>query len=88
MAPRAIRKAECLARFVTHSGAPQSEFVVSVTQEEAFELLDYLLECERTGDDSVLRSDIATAIKHGNPWPVLENFNLLGFPITRAEWLH
>lgn len=86
MTPAALTKAESLKRYVTYSGSPQREFVLAVTLGEAYELLDYLVEIHPAS--ALLKQDVAEAKVSSNPWAVLANFQLLGFEITRADFLH
>ena len=90
MIPAALTKAQSLARFVHHAGAPQSEFQLALTPSEGFELLDYLAsgamgQCEHQTE---LETDIAEAKLKDDPFGVLSQWSLLGFAIVRAESLN
>lgn len=85
MMPAALKKAEALIRHAQYMGVKPAEFMVAVTLGEAYELLDYLVAVH---DSALLKRDIAEAKEACDPWPVLENFNLLGLAITRADGLH
>jgi hypothetical protein len=80
--PHALQKAESLEKHVKHLGTGKSGFVLALTLGEAYELLDYLI--EQYGQNSMLIEDVNRAKVTSNPWPVLENFELLGFPLTRV----
>jgi hypothetical protein len=84
--PVALSKAESLRRHVAYLGAGMDGFVLSITLGEAYELLDYLVEQYPTSE--LLRHDVAHAKESCDPWPVLHNFDLLGFPIMPASELH
>lgn len=83
----AVEKAESLARIAKEQGAPLSEFVLTLTKTEAFELLDHLGAGGMGwfANHRALLIDIALAKVHGTPFEVLDNFQLLGFNI---EALH
>lgn len=79
----ALQKAESLARFAKGQGAPLSEYVLTLTAAEAFELLDFI----GSGglgwfqDHVKLVTDIAVAKATNDPWTMLEYFELEGFAI-------
>lgn len=80
---RALEKAQSLARFAKEQGAPLTEYDLTLTLPEAFELLDYL----GTGgmgwyqNHPQLIADIVQAKSTNDPWPVLANFEIEGFAI-------
>lgn len=84
--PAAIVKAESLARFARHSGAPRSEFALAITLGEAYELLDDLV--AQHPDNLVLKSDVIEAKVAADPFRVLGQFRLNGFDLVRLEELH
>jgi hypothetical protein len=85
LVPSALKKAESLALHAKQSGSPLSEFAVTVTLGEAYELLDYLLE---QNPHPLLKQDVEEAKVRGNPYVVLENFQILGLAIVPVSALH
>lgn len=88
--PAAVDRARSLLNHVKHLGAPLSEFFVPVSAEEGMELLKWFRD---QVDDNVMNCalldrDIAKARKCGNPFPVLENFNLCGLQIRPREGMN
>lgn len=81
----AMLKAESLAQYAKSQGALLSSFILVLTAPEAYELLDWYGE---QYSDSLLLDDIEAARLNGNPWDVLEHFNLLGLSMTRPTALH
>lgn len=80
----ALAKAQSLARIAAEQGVRQSDFVLTLTPAEAFELLDWL-GAGGLGwfqDHQKLVIDIALAKVNDDPWTVLENFTLHGFAIA------
>lgn len=67
-------------------GGGKEGFELAITLGEAYELLDYLV--DQYPDNALLRRDVADAKVDADPWPVLTNFQLLGFPITRVADLN
>ena len=90
MTPAALIKAESLARYVQHTGAPQSEFLLALTLGEGYELLDYLASgaMGRCANHADLEHDIADAKVKGDPFEILSQWSLLGFSIVRTMDLH
>ena len=90
MTPAALLKAQSLAKYVQHSGAPQGEFQLALTPTEGFELLDYLASgaMGRCEHQSELETDIEEAKLKGDPFDVLAAWTLLGFQIVRMETLN
>jgi hypothetical protein len=87
--PAAVLKAESLARFAKHCGAPRSEFDLALTLEEAFALLDYMATgaLGRYTNQEEFERDIAKAKVNGNPFEILDG-TLFGFRIVKAMDLH
>jgi hypothetical protein len=85
----AIEKAQSLAAIARHSGVQPSEFVLTLTEAEAFELLDYLGAGAMGwfSDHHKLVIDIALAKATHDPWTVLDNFTVEGF-VVAAESCH
>jgi len=89
LAPSAILKAEALARFVKTQGSPIKEFAVAITDAEGYELLDYLMTRKSDyANGDLLVQDIVQARTQGNPWIVLDHWNLLGLDLMRVDELH
>lgn len=86
MKPAALSKAESLAAHARYLGVRPSEFMVSLTLGEAYELLDHLAAEHPT--NRVLLEDIAAAKTAADPWIVLANFQLQGLEIGRVNELH
>lgn len=89
MTPAAVAKAESLLRFASHTGAPLSEYALVLTLGEGYELLDYLASgaMGRCLNHAMLELDVAAAKVEGDPWKVLNGFQLMGFDILRADKL-
>lgn len=87
MTPVALQKAESLALFAKSQGSPLSDFALTLTLGEAYELLDFLAEggLGRFLHHDRLVQDIADAKVDSNPWAVLTHFQLQGFEILRAD---
>lgn len=84
MSPVALDKAESLARFAREQGAHLSTFKLALTNEEALDLVAWFVEQQGPFPNEVLIMDAQIAARTKNPWPVLENFNLLGLDIVPA----
>ena len=86
MSVAAITKAEGLRAYARHCGVAPSEFVLALTQGEAYELLDHLA----TGALGVPRnmeallSDINDAKVSGDPFTFLGHWEICGFAIVRT----
>ena len=87
MTPAALGKADDLYRFVQHEGAGADGMELLLTLGEGYELLDWLPTSGMVSQAymHVLLEDIANAEAQGDPWLVLENFQLNGFKITRSD---
>lgn len=85
--PAALSKAESLARFAKTQGTPLNTFALVITLGEAYELLDYLAAggMGKLMYHERLVADILEAKSKGDPWQVLEHFQLKGFDIVRAD---
>jgi hypothetical protein len=88
--PAALSKAEALIRHAQYLGSPQSDFVLTLTLGEGYELLDYLAAggMGRYANHALLERDIEEAKIAGDPWRVLEGWKLLGFELVNADSLH
>lgn len=88
--PAALSKAESLVRHAGYLGVKPTEFVVSLTVGEAYELLDFLAGggMGRVANHELLVQDIADAKVACNPWDILTHWTLLGLSIVRAEDLN
>ncbi len=82
----ALEKAESLQRFAKSQGAHLSTFVLVLSDDEALELLDWFVEQHEQND--LLDLDVEDAKRRHNPWPVLEQFSLLGFSMAPVVVLH
>lgn len=79
----ALAKAESLHKFAAASGAPLDTFQLVLSDAEGLELLDYFkteYACSELFD-----MDVAIARAKGDPWPVLDNFVILGLHMARAS---
>ena len=83
----AIEKARSLYRFAMREGAPLSEFLLILTDQEALDLLEPLKRGDlgHFAEHDQLEIDIEEAVRHRNPWSVLEHFQLEGLDICRAR---
>ena len=86
---RAVKKAQQLAGFARDQGVPISTFVVALTDEEAFELLDFLA----SGGFGTflnmdeLHTDVEACKVRRDPWPVASELQLQGLAVVRAQEL-
>jgi hypothetical protein len=85
MNPAALTKAESLNRFATEQGAPLSTFQLVLTNDEAMDLIAWFIEQQGPFPNEVLIYDAEIARRTKNPWPVLENFQLMGLAIVPAN---
>lgn len=83
MGPAALEKATSLHRFATDTGSPLSSFLLVLTDPEALELLEWY-GTQYAGTNEVFDLDLAIARRTGNPWPVLENFQVMGLALGKA----
>lgn len=86
----AIEKAQKLRNFAQHCGSPLREFQLSLTKGEAYELLDHMVATgyANTAHREQFNQDVLEAKAAGDPWMVLQHFNLMGLTIERKEALH
>ena len=90
----ALGRAEAVIRYANRLGARLSDFRVLVTDAEAFEALDWLVvTMEESAPTEInmdlLKMDIAQAKANGDPWPVVNEFTILGLTLERiSESLH
>jgi len=82
--PAAIEKAESLYRFALNSGAQVSTFVLCLKPHEAQELLEWYA-TQYAGRSEQFDLDLEVARVSGDPWQILDNFQLLGLTLARAE---
>lgn len=75
----AVLKAERLYAFAKSQGAKLDAFTLTISDSEAFELLDWFI--AQYGENTLLADDVDMAKLHKNPWEVISNFTLMGFPI-------
>lgn len=76
----ALDKAERLYSYAKHQGSPLTDFMLTVSTEEGFELLDYFA-AQYPGNE-LFETDVAYAKISGDPFVVLANFTLMGFHIV------
>jgi hypothetical protein len=90
MKPAALCKAEALIRHASYLGCLPSEFKVTLSLGEGYELLDYLAAggMGRYANHALLERDIEEAKIAGDPWRVLEGWTLLGLELVPAASLH
>lgn len=82
----ALAKAERLYEYAKAQGAQLSTFQLTVSDKEAFELLDWFI--AQYGENTLLADDVAIARLDNNPWDVISNFTLMGFVIAPLQILH
>jgi hypothetical protein len=87
---RAVLKADALASHARYLGVPLNVFAVTLTTEEGFELIEYILEggLGRFVDETQIEADALSAKAQGDPWIVLENISIYGFEILKCTVLH
>lgn len=84
--PAALRKAKALERHLVGNTLGAS---VSLTDEEAWEFLEYLPSLLHPDAQDEYEFDLSMAKLAGNPWQMLDpTFTVLGFAITRVADLH
>jgi len=84
--PAAVEIAKSLARHASYLGVDRSQFAVTISVDEAFELIDWLLsQAARDGNLNLamLTVDADQARAMHDPWIVLNNFQLLGMSVYR-----
>jgi hypothetical protein len=84
--PAALAKAESLHKFASASGCPLETFALVLTELEALELLEWYA-TEYAGNEQ-FDLDISIARRSKNPWPVLQNFRVLGLDMMPATVLN
>jgi len=86
----AIEKAQSLKRFAITQGSPLQEFFLTLTESEAYELLDYLAAggMGRYENHELLIADVQKAKRAKDPFPLLGWFTLEGLSIWPASALH
>lgn len=82
----ALEKAKSLIEFAKSCGAKQDTFELTLSETEAFELLDWFI--GQYGDNTLLADDVEMAKMAKNPWPVISNFTLLGLRMAPVAVLH
>jgi hypothetical protein len=85
--PAVLERASALAKHAAYLGVDRAQFAVTVTVQEAFELIDWLIDkAKRDGNlnHALLELDAEQARALGDPWIVLANFELMGMPVFRA----
>jgi hypothetical protein len=82
----AIAKAERLYEYAKSQGAKLDTFQLTISDKEAFELLDWFV--GQYGDNTLLADDVAIAKLEKNPWGVISNFTLMGFAMVPLPRLH
>jgi hypothetical protein len=85
----AIDKANSLIRHASYLGVKAQLFAVALTQDEAFELLDYMAAggLGLFTDHDRLLADVRAARTAGNPWEILDSCCLMGLSIIRKDRL-
>lgn len=84
--PLAFERARAVSEHARYLGVSLSEFAVTVTVEEAFELLDWVLsqaKLDNTLNIELLTEDCIKARAQQDPWVVLNGFELFGMPVVR-----
>jgi hypothetical protein len=87
MSCKAVEKADALVAFAKRRGSPLKDFQVTITLEEAWELLDFMA-AGGLGffqNHHVLVTDVAAAKAAGDPWTILPHMQLCGMPLARAD---
>lgn len=90
MIPTAIQKAESLLKFAQASGEQLGTFAVTLTDAEAYELLDHLASgaLGMFAHHDMLVADVAAAKRAKDPWTMLAGFDLCGLSIARVKDLN
>ena len=90
--PVAIERARQVLSHMRHLGGQLSEYCVTCTVDEGFELIDWLHEQARENPSGVnlalLEIDIAKAKRDRDPWIILDEYTVLGLPIKRRVVTH
>ena len=85
---KAFERAKSLMQHAQYVGAPLEEFVLELTDSEAFEALDWLAtdpENARYINQDLLTLDVAAAKAQKNPWELMNSFQIMGFVVTRRQ---
>lgn len=86
----AICKADGLYAFAKGTGSPMKDFALVLTKGEAYELLDYMAAggLGRYQNHEMLIEDIAEAKVAGDPFALLQHFQIKGFDVISSEVIH
>lgn len=79
----ALAKAESLHKFATSQGCSLDTFQLVLSDTEGLELLDWFV--EQYARNELLSVDVERAQRTRDPWPILDEFVLLGMHMARAS---
>ena len=77
-----FERATSLYQHAMHCGAPLEQFVLELTDAEAFAALAVLAAEYK---NPALDMDLAVARAHNDPWPIMNNFLIGGFQVVRRQ---
>ena len=88
--PAALGKARAVVRHAKQCGVRPREFLVSLTKDEAFELLDWIVSTADPVcvDVVALEAEARQAHEHDDPFMALGGRTVLGLPIVPVLSLH
>ena len=85
---RAFERAKALHQHAKYCGAPLEEFVLELTDTEAFEALDWLANDPENApyiNQELLAMDVAVAKASKTPWELMNSFQIMGLTVTRRQ---
>jgi hypothetical protein len=85
-APAAVERAKSLHRYAFAQGAGVEDFILTLSDSEGLDLLDWLLEQQRA-PDADLELEVREAKETGDPWPLLDTFTLMGLHLAPKRML-
>jgi hypothetical protein len=88
--PPALEKARSLARFANSEGGGLAGFEVTLTADEAFDLVDWIHDFSGLVSQEglpQLEADMVTARRANDPWIVLNNFTFYGLKTAPKRFL-
>lgn len=84
MEPIAVERARSLHQFALNQGAELSTFILTLTESQAMELLEWYAD-QYTGSNECFDLDVTIVRRTQDPWPVLANFKLWGLDMAKAS---
>lgn len=85
-----MAKAQSLQRIAREMGAPLNEYLLTLSDEEAYELLDFMAAggLGEFENQDLFLEDVRQAKREKNPMAVLEQFTIFGFKMISTRAMH